>query len=83
MRAEVFAIQFNKDKLSLWVTDWVGLLAVHYERLRFYNLGVSICDTSPLLHPALPTCVMCSGSGLGTGRGTDIIMKFMLLAVSE
>lgn len=83
MRAELFAIQLNKDKLSLRVIDWIGLLAVHYKRLRFYNLGVSICDTSPLLHPALPTSIMCSGSGLGTGRETDIIMKFMLLAISE
>lgn len=79
--AELFAL--NKDTLSIWVIDWAGLLADHYKRLRFHNLGVSICQTNPLLHPALPTCIMCWRHGLGMQRGTDVIMKFMHIVVPE
>lgn len=58
LKAELFAVEFNKNKLSLWGTDWPGMLAVHYKRLTFHTLvelsspghKPTMCTASILTH---------------------------------
>ena len=48
-KAELSAAEFNKDKVSLYGIYWTGLLAVHYERLKFHNLELSHLGHKPAM----------------------------------
>ena len=68
LKAELFAVEFNKDKPSFWGTDWPGMLAVHYKRLKFHSLKVSHLVHKPTVCTASILTHLHDGLGMWVGK---------------
>lgn len=77
-KADFFAVHCNKDKVSFWNKSQVGLLVVHYKRLKHPNLEFHFCKRTHYMYKPQLTLIMSPCRNQDSGTWWKKMMIFWL-----